>query len=289
MKSKIFTEKISPLRLSSRQKESIRKIMTRPLAYVPDIRFQNKAVISKIMRLDFHIRPQTTINREQEQILFLQMNFARYRISKIREKMLHLRKWHKDLVLELLHWHQKQLTYQSQIVRANIGLVFSLARTSNFYASDMSDLISEGNMALLKAVNGFDCSRGYKFSTYAYQIITKSFYQVSKKAYRYHKLFPISWQPDMEKFDQTKRRSDDFHNHQISELHLIINENQARLTENEKKVLQMRFGLKQTENQPLTLSKIGQKLNLSKERIRQIQNQAINKIRETAKERLLAS
>ena len=66
-----------------------------------------------------------------------------------------------------------------------------------------------------------------------------------------------------------------------------MNNNLADLSEIEMSVLQMRFSLEDEQVTPLTLKQAGTKLNLTKERIRQIQNNALKKLRDVAEERLV--
>src|SRR5262249_61919925 len=67
------------------------------------------------------------------------------------------------------------LAVKNQIIRANLRLVVSIAKkrvgpTNNFF-----ELVSDGNMSLIRAVEKFDTSRGFKFSTYASWAIMKNF------------------------------------------------------------------------------------------------------------------
>ena len=70
---------------------------------------------------------------------------------------------------------------RSKLVQSNVRLVVSIAKKYKGRGMDFLDLIQEGNMGLLKAIDKFDSDRGYKFSTYApwwiRQAITKGIYQ----------------------------------------------------------------------------------------------------------------
>lgn len=68
---------------------------------------------------------------------------------------------------------QRRNAYDT-IVESNLGLVFKVLRDGKYTGSDKSDLIQYGNMGLMRAVEKFDPSLGYKFSTYAYYWIHQS-------------------------------------------------------------------------------------------------------------------
>ena len=101
--------------------------------------------------------------------------------KEIRELESYLQMDHKEFVLynkELRVWLRKGLKAKTEMIEANLRLVISIAKKYTNRGLSFLDLIQEGNMGLMKAVEKFEYRRGYKFSTYATwwirQAITRS-------------------------------------------------------------------------------------------------------------------
>ena len=226
---------------------------------------------------------------------------------------------------------------RDHMVRANLRLVINVARSYGGRGLSLQDLIAEGNLGLLRAVEAFHPSMNTRFSTYASYWIKQSIRQalistaktiripaymlrllddwrraaaslqeelgrapsqdeiakhlglsrkkvaIIKKALRIYNATPQTEQGEagwsMEELvmdvrakspDSDLMHTDDLQ-HVLKELH--------RLPEREATVLRMRFGL--DDEEALTLKEIGRRLGLTRERVRQIERDALRKLSET--------
>lgn len=215
---------------------------------------------------------------EQEQVLFRALNLLRFRVSRIRSRLSPTAPSKKamdeiDRKLNLVD------QIRGQLVNSNLRLVSSIARNFSSQNGDVDDFSSDGCMILMGAIDRFDYSRGFRFSTYATHSIQRHFFRLWKTRQRRKERFPntgsemLSAVPDR---DLELPICDD--------PQTVVDNLLARagsvLDEREHQILLSRFGLK-SENSPVrTLREIAADMGLSKERVRQLQLKALEKLRE---------
>lgn len=238
----------------------------------------------------------------------------------------------KSLALRIRNGDEKA---KELFIERNLRLVIKVARKYTGHGISFLDLIQEGNLGLIKAVDKFDVTKGYKFSTYAtcwirqsiqrslgdksrnirlpvhlyekvkkYELLKKelslkfnrepTFEELSKKMrvsidtiYKYERLEHdtislnmIVGDEDSELEDFISLSTESIDNQFIEENLKDVIENllkNSHLTTKEIDILKLRFGL--GTNDPKTLEETGKIYGVSRERIRQIQEKALKKIR----------
>jgi RNA polymerase sigma factor (sigma-70 family) len=214
----------------------------------------------------------------EERIMFLRFNYCKMRLLKLK-KTIEKDGLTKDLAEQFLEWHRKFEHFREYLVRTNLALVLAMAKRTRLGDIDFAEVVSEGNMALLRSVDKFNVDRGFKFSTYACRAILKAFSRTALKAGKHKTRFPVEFEPEYEKSDWADRRRDAVEEDCVDELKQIVDRNLAELSDVEQTVIRRRFNWQQVEDSPLTLEEVGQIIGVTKERVRQIQNKALTKIR----------
>jgi RNA polymerase primary sigma factor/RNA polymerase sigma factor len=186
---------------------------------------------------------------------------------------------------EIERLYEEAVKTKNQIVQANLRLVVSIAKRHVSASEDFFSLVSDGNMSLIRAVEKFDYARGNKFSTYASWAIMKNFARSIPDEFRHRDRFRTSLEEMFQ--SQEDARADEFEQESAQrtreqQIHRIL----SRLDEREQRIIISRFGLDHNE-EPMTLKEVGADLGVTKERVRQIEARALNKLRLAAQEERL--
>jgi RNA polymerase sigma factor (sigma-70 family) len=214
----------------------------------------------------------------EERLMFLRFNYAKRKLTLLQKKVAS-QGLTPELAEKVLEWHRRFEHFREYLVRTNLALVLAMAKRVRLGDVDFAEVVSEGNMALLRAVDKFNVERGFKFSTYACRAILKAFSRTAMKHNRHRTKFPVEFEPDLEKSDWADKRRDQVEEDCIDELKAIVDRNLADLSTVEETVIRRRFNWDQADDSSLTLEDVGKIIGVTKERVRQIQNKALAKIR----------
>ena len=233
-------------------------------------------------------RLNKTMTAAEERIIFAQFNYCRLRVHQLRSEMLNEPQPDLDLVREMLDWDARAEAYRVQIAGLNLALVLAMSKRLRGADVDYGEMISEGNMALMRSIDKFDISRGFKFSTYACRAILKAFSRTGEKHTKYKQTFVVDFDPKFERSNWQETKNEQHEQDCVSELRTILKSNRAELSEVERKVVEKRFAIGESagvdangEPRPLTLEQVGRSIGVTKERVRQIQETAMSKLRDS--------
>jgi RNA polymerase primary sigma factor len=184
------------------------------------------------------------------------------------------------------------LKAKNEILEANLRFVFDIAKHYTGRGVPISELISDGNMGLLRAIDKFDESKNVKFISYAVWWIRQAMLESIKKknAINFVEIEPntdndsyidkrlIEDDEDDTSFNKELSNENDEKSKEISENQRnIITNIIGTLSDRERDIIENYYGL--NSNKELTLSEIGKKYNLSSERVRQIKLVSLRKLR----------
>jgi RNA polymerase primary sigma factor len=224
------------------------------------------------------------LNKDQEQHLFRKMNYLKFKAGKLLERLklpsgkvntTQLRTSDLDRVENLL---AQASGIKDQLINCNMRLVVAIAKRHAGQGENFFELLSDGNMSLIRAVEKFDYSRGNKFSTYASWAIMKNFARsIPEEKHRRERYVTGNEEIFAAAADtRTNEREIVATAEQASHsVHDLL----EKLEPREREIIRMRAGLDSDARKGLTLEKIGEKLGITKERVRQLNVRAMRKLR----------
>lgn len=186
---------------------------------------------------------------------------------------------------------------KNKLITSNLKFVVSVANSYKGRGLSLSDLVAEGNMGLLKAYTKFNPKVDVKFISYSVYWIRQSILEALEKRNGINgEELPLDYEKQEENVDEDYLEADNTPNlvnefvedDADGEMERINKQRQALnilfdgLTEREKNIIVRYFGL--GKNKAETLEEIGNTLNLTKERVRQIKEDGMKKLRSHAVE-----
>jgi RNA polymerase primary sigma factor/RNA polymerase sigma factor len=221
------------------------------------------------------------LTAEQERHLFRKYNYLKYRAARLRDR-LHPHRPQIRLMDKIERLHREAVATKNQIIQANLRLVVSIMKR---YVTDHDgtfELISEGNISLMRAVEKFDYTRGAKFSTYATWAIQKNHARQYADDIKRRIRFQTSHDDALtdspqQHFDpvQAERAQDE----RADRVARVLQQLDMR----DRQIIEGRYGLA-SNLEAKTLKEVGDELGVSKERVRQLETRAMERLRELARQ-----
>jgi RNA polymerase primary sigma factor len=285
------------------------RFLDQPIDYIPNPSFDDPALEREIltdmpeaeafeesrsrMRIPKDAPPELISNYEmplltkpQEQHLFRKMNFLKYKAAKLLNEMklptgsINYPKLRVEVLDQIEAYLKEANTVKELLIRCNMRLVTSIAKKHAGQTENFFELLSDGNMSLMRAVEKFDYARGNKFSTYASWSIMKNFARSIPDEKNRRERFVTG---NEEIFDAAEdKRTDEQECLAAAEQATAkVNRLLEYLEPREREIIRLRAGLDNGSDK-MTLEKIGEKLGITKERVRQLNVRAMKKLRHLA-------
>lgn len=219
------------------------------------------------------------LTREEEGLLFRRMNYLKFKAKQLRDNLASSQERVGDMN-EIERLLEKSLAIKNVLIRSNLRLVVSVAGKHRRQAAGFFEMISDGNMTLIRAIEKFDYSRGTKFSTYATWAIMRSYARsipaegTQLQRFRTGTEVVLTGEEDIRPAASADEK---LAANQYETLGSIL----GQLNEREQEAISLRFALHGL-SRPMTLEQIGDRLGVSKERTRQIINTGLEKLRQIA-------
>jgi RNA polymerase primary sigma factor len=206
------------------------------------------------------------------------MNYLKYRANAVRVR---LDPANPDacLVRDVEYYLAQAEGVRNRLVRANVRLVISVVKKYHSTQFSFEELLSEGIVTLMAAVDKFDYDRGFRFSTYAYRSISRAAYRTIMD--RKKELDRVATHSEAVAELPDERDGSELNEETWEGLRDSLASMLNQLDPRERLIIRSRFGLG-AHRKPRTFQSLADKLGVSKERVRQLEHRAVSKLRSMA-------
>jgi RNA polymerase primary sigma factor len=220
------------------------------------------------------------LTKNEEQYYFRRMNWLKFRAATAQGRLDERRATRRQIE-EIEGWLAEAETVKSIIITSNLRLVVSIAKKFVDPSNSFEELVSDGNVALMRAVEKFNFALGNRFSTYATYAVQRHFFRMSHKGRQQRNRFVTSDEALKDRAEEAPS-AEYCSAEQIGVLKELFREFLGDLEPRERQIVVARFGF--DGKPPRTFRELGSAMGVCKERIRQIQTRALDKLREMAAE-----
>lgn len=221
------------------------------------------------------------LKADDEQQWFLKLNFLRFRANALRVRLRPGRATAAQLD-ELRQLIAAAETIRNHIAHANTRLVISIVKQFADDRNPFDDLLSEGISCLVRSVEKFDAGRGFRFSTYATRAIRRDVFRLVQKAHRDRQRHAAGTGSDIEATPE-ERLDESRSEAKWDAIGALVGQLMSQLDERERFIIEARYGLDRVGGKP-TFQRLGELLGVSKERVRQLEQRALDKLKAKAEE-----
>ena len=217
---------------------------------------------------------------DEERDLFRRMNYCKHRASLLRSKLSRTAP-SVARVTEVEDCLRRATNLRNHLIQANTRLVMSIARKFANGANSFDDLLSHGLVSLMHAIEKFDYDRGYRFSTYATCAVRRDLCRHVMTQRRDALRFSTGADLMLNDVGAEPAESSQLSEPEWRRLNSSLARMIDRLDERERFIVTHRFGLGDGAKRA-SYNRLGQRMGISKERVRQLANRAMDKLREWA-------
>ena len=217
---------------------------------------------------------------DEERDLFRRMNYCKYLALTLRSKLSRTAP-SAERVAEIEDYVRRATRLRNHLIQANTRLVMSIARRFANSANTFDDLLSHGLVSLMHAIEKFDYDRGYRFSTYATCAVRRDLCRHVMTQRRDSQRFGTGADLLLNDVGGEPAESQQLTEPEWRNLNASLVRMIERLDERERFIVTHRFGLGDGAKRA-SYNRLGERMGISKERVRQLANRAMEKLREWA-------